>query len=62
MENQYVDAYYRWESGILTSSSYIFQIVFKVFLWLGYLSSTINPLIYTIFNNIFRRTFNRLLR
>ncbi|CAG9534122.1 unnamed protein product [Cercopithifilaria johnstoni] len=32
------------------------------FLWLGYFSSTINPLIYTIFNRQFRRTFLRIFR
>ncbi|UYV80281.1 hypothetical protein LAZ67_18002281 [Cordylochernes scorpioides] len=32
------------------------------FLWLGYLSSTINPLIYTIFNRTFKRAFWRILR
>ncbi|XP_013776443.2 5-hydroxytryptamine receptor 2C-like [Limulus polyphemus] len=31
------------------------------FLWLGYVSSTINPIIYTIFNKTFRRAFSRLL-
>ncbi|XP_076350458.1 5-hydroxytryptamine receptor 2A-like isoform X2 [Tachypleus tridentatus] len=31
------------------------------FLWLGYVSSTINPIIYTIFNKTFRRAFWRLL-
>ncbi|XP_022237303.1 5-hydroxytryptamine receptor 2C-like isoform X1 [Limulus polyphemus] len=31
------------------------------FLWLGYVSSTINPIIYTIFNKAFRRAFWRLL-
>ena len=30
-------------------------------LWLGYASSTINPLIYTVFNVKFRRSFVRLL-
>ncbi|UYV60262.1 hypothetical protein LAZ67_1000585 [Cordylochernes scorpioides] len=30
-------------------------------LWLGYVSSTINPIIYTVFNRTFRRTFWRLL-
>ena len=30
-------------------------------LWLGYASSTINPLIYTVFNIKFRRSFGRLL-
>lgn len=32
-----------------------------IFMWLGYLSSTINPLIYTVFNSTFRRTFVKLI-
>ncbi len=31
-------------------------------LWLGYVSSTINPLIYTVFNRTFKRVFIRLLK
>ncbi|EEB13043.1 class A rhodopsin-like G-protein coupled receptor GPR5ht1, putative [Pediculus humanus corporis] len=31
-------------------------------LWLGYVSSTINPIIYTIFNKTFRAAFIRLLK
>uniref|UniRef100_A0A914EQ89 G-protein coupled receptors family 1 profile domain-containing protein n=1 Tax=Acrobeloides nanus TaxID=290746 RepID=A0A914EQ89_9BILA len=34
----------------------------SVFLWLGYISSTINPIIYTIFNRRFRQAFLRILR
>uniref|UniRef100_A0A914VM25 G-protein coupled receptors family 1 profile domain-containing protein n=1 Tax=Plectus sambesii TaxID=2011161 RepID=A0A914VM25_9BILA len=34
----------------------------STFLWLGYMSSTINPVIYTIFNRRFRETFLRILR
>lgn len=30
-------------------------------LWLGYVSSTINPIIYTVFNRLFRAAFIRLL-
>ncbi|GMT32246.1 hypothetical protein PFISCL1PPCAC_23543, partial [Pristionchus fissidentatus] len=33
-----------------------------LFLWLGYVSSTINPLIYTVFNKRFRKAFIRILR
>lgn len=35
--------------------------VVHVCLWLGYVSSTINPVIYTVFNRTFRTTFARLL-
>jgi hypothetical protein len=36
-------------------------LLFKLFLWLGYVGSTLNPLIYTVFNNMFRQTFIRIL-
>ncbi|XP_034841356.1 5-hydroxytryptamine receptor 2C [Maniola hyperantus] len=36
--------------------------VVDICLWLGYVSSTINPIIYTIFNRTFRAAFLRLLR
>ncbi|XP_011634459.1 5-hydroxytryptamine receptor 2A isoform X2 [Pogonomyrmex barbatus] len=36
--------------------------VVDTFLWLGYVSSTINPIIYTIFNKTFRMAFIRLLK
>ncbi|KAK6195884.1 hypothetical protein SNE40_001220 [Patella caerulea] len=32
------------------------------FVWLGYVSSTLNPIIYTIFNRIFKMTFVKLLK
>ncbi|KAG5874871.1 hypothetical protein JTB14_035681 [Gonioctena quinquepunctata] len=35
--------------------------VVVVCLWLGYVSSTINPIIYTVFNRTFRAAFIRLL-
>ncbi|CAB3401206.1 unnamed protein product [Caenorhabditis bovis] len=34
----------------------------SLFLWLGYISSTINPIIYTVFNKRFRQAFVRILR
>uniref|UniRef100_A0A1A9UF97 G-protein coupled receptors family 1 profile domain-containing protein n=1 Tax=Glossina austeni TaxID=7395 RepID=A0A1A9UF97_GLOAU len=37
------------------------ETVASFFLWLGYLNSTLNPIIYTIFNPEFRRAFQRLL-
>jgi len=36
-------------------------IVFSLFTWLGYVNSFLNPVIYTIFNNEFRRVFKTLL-
>ncbi|XP_029408049.2 5-hydroxytryptamine receptor 2B isoform X2 [Bactrocera dorsalis] len=33
----------------------------SLFLWLGYFNSTLNPIIYTIFNPEFRRAFQRIL-
>lgn len=33
----------------------------QVFLWLGYVSCTLNPVVYTIFNREFKATFARLL-
>ncbi|XP_061186106.1 5-hydroxytryptamine receptor-like [Saccostrea echinata] len=35
--------------------------MFSVFLWLGYLNSLLNPIIYTIFNPSFRNAFRKLI-
>ncbi|KAI1303116.1 Dopamine receptor 1 [Halotydeus destructor] len=35
--------------------------VFKVLTWLGYFNSTLNPIIYSIFNSEFRDAFRRIL-
>lgn len=40
---------------------YISNEMMTTFLWLGYISSTINPVIYTVFNRNFRRAFRQLL-
>lgn len=37
------------------------DLILSVLLWLGYLNSLLNPLIYTIFSPDFRRAFRRLL-
>lgn len=42
-------------------SQWISNEMMTTFLWLGYISSTINPVIYTVFNRDFRRAFRRLL-
>ncbi|KAJ8365468.1 hypothetical protein SKAU_G00142990 [Synaphobranchus kaupii] len=35
--------------------------LFKFFFWFGYCNSSLNPIIYTIFNNDFRRAFKKIL-
>ncbi|KAM8738514.1 alpha-2A adrenergic receptor-like [Acanthopagrus schlegelii] len=35
--------------------------LFNMFFWLGYCNSSLNPVIYTIFNNDFRRSFKKIL-
>jgi len=42
-------------------SKWISNEMMTTFLWLGYISSTINPVIYTVFNRNFRRAFRQLL-
>ncbi|XP_072122498.1 alpha-2B adrenergic receptor [Mobula birostris] len=36
-------------------------VVFKFFFWIGYCNSSLNPVIYTIFNQDFRRAFRKIL-
>ncbi|XP_014666239.1 PREDICTED: 5-hydroxytryptamine receptor 2A-like [Priapulus caudatus] len=38
------------------------EILFIVSLWLGYISSTLNPLVYTTFNRTFKRAFIKILK
>uniref|UniRef100_UPI0037E9B642 alpha-2B adrenergic receptor n=1 Tax=Semicossyphus pulcher TaxID=241346 RepID=UPI0037E9B642 len=35
--------------------------LFKFFFWIGYCNSCLNPVIYTVFNNDFRKAFKRIL-
>ncbi|XP_057704803.1 alpha-2A adrenergic receptor-like [Corythoichthys intestinalis] len=37
------------------------ETLFKMFFWLGYCNSSLNPVIYTIFNHDFRRSFKKIL-
>ncbi|XP_023255072.1 alpha-2A adrenergic receptor-like [Seriola lalandi dorsalis] len=37
------------------------ETLFKMFFWFGYCNSSLNPVIYTIFNNDFRRSFKKIL-
>ncbi|CRL00794.1 CLUMA_CG014046, isoform A [Clunio marinus] len=39
----------------------ISPVIISLFLWLGYFNSTLNPILYTIFNQDFRNAFTRIL-
>ncbi|KAM4750139.1 alpha-2A adrenergic receptor [Anableps anableps] len=45
----------------LCESCFVHPTLFKFFFWFGYCNSALNPLIYTIFNNDFRRSFKKIL-
>lgn len=47
--------------GLCGASCAIDERLFKVLSWLGYASSTLNPIVYTIFNKTFKQTFADLL-
>lgn len=42
-------------------ADFIPETLFKMFFWFGYCNSSLNPVIYTIFNNDFRRSFRKIL-
>ncbi|OCT71237.1 alpha-2A adrenergic receptor [Xenopus laevis] len=42
-------------------SCYVPVALFKFFFWFGYCNSSLNPVIYTIFNQDFRRAFKKIL-
>ncbi|KAL5005114.1 hypothetical protein ScPMuIL_018570 [Solemya velum] len=46
----------------LCKTCYFDPTLITVFVWLGYVSSTLNPIIYTTFNDTFKLTFVKLLR
>ena len=39
----------------------VLPVIFSIFTWLGYFNSTLNPIIYSIFNKEFRDAFKRVL-
>lgn len=47
--------------AICPAMCYIPQSVFQFFFWIGYCNSSLNPVIYTIFNQDFRKAFRRIL-
>ncbi|KAM9856922.1 alpha-2C adrenergic receptor [Aulostomus maculatus] len=47
--------------GICRERCKIPETLFKFFFWIGYCNSSLNPVIYTIFNQDFRRAFKKIL-
>ncbi|XP_066577082.1 alpha-2C adrenergic receptor [Amia ocellicauda] len=47
--------------GVCRESCEIPETLFKFFFWIGYCNSSLNPVIYTIFNQDFRRAFQKIL-
>uniref|UniRef100_A0A8B9KLX4 Adrenoceptor alpha 2C n=1 Tax=Astyanax mexicanus TaxID=7994 RepID=A0A8B9KLX4_ASTMX len=47
--------------GICRQACQIPDALFKFFFWIGYCNSSLNPVIYTIFNQDFRRAFHKIL-
>lgn len=47
--------------GICRDPCKIPEMLFKFFFWIGYCNSSLNPVIYTIFNQDFRRAFQKIL-
>ncbi|XP_060103247.1 alpha-2C adrenergic receptor [Heteronotia binoei] len=47
--------------GLCREACQVPEPLFKFFFWIGYCNSALNPLIYTVFNQDFRRAFQRIL-
>ncbi|KAL2097421.1 hypothetical protein ACEWY4_006628 [Coilia grayii] len=47
--------------GICRDACAVPEPLFKFFFWIGYVNSSLNPVIYTIFNQDFRRAFQKIL-
>ncbi|XP_073540834.1 alpha-2A adrenergic receptor [Phyllobates terribilis] len=47
--------------AICNKSCSVPETLFKFFFWFGYCNSSLNPVIYTIFNHDFRRSFKKIL-
>ncbi|XP_049600332.1 alpha-2Db adrenergic receptor [Syngnathus scovelli] len=47
--------------AICRDSCYIPDTLFNLFFWIGYCNSSVNPIIYTIFNRDFRKAFKKII-
>ena len=46
---------------VLCDSCFFNSTLVTAFVWLGYVSSTLNPIVYTMFNKTFKQTFKKLI-
>nr|AWJ68174.1 putative dopamine receptor 5 [Hirudo verbana] len=51
----------RYDLFTTSAACHIHPMAFSLFVWLGYINSFLNPLIYTIFNADFRKAFKKIL-
>uniref|UniRef100_A0A3Q2ZQ99 Adrenergic, alpha-2D-, receptor a n=2 Tax=Kryptolebias marmoratus TaxID=37003 RepID=A0A3Q2ZQ99_KRYMA len=47
--------------AICRASCHVPDALFKLFFWIGYCNSSVNPIIYTIFNRDFRKAFKKII-
>ncbi|KAL8187339.1 UNVERIFIED_CONTAM: Alpha-2A adrenergic receptor [Gekko kuhli] len=53
--------FFTYSLTAVCKSCYVPDTLFKFFFWFGYCNSSLNPVIYTIFNHDFRRAFKKIL-
>ncbi|XP_073338638.1 alpha-2A adrenergic receptor-like [Pagrus major] len=53
--------FFTYTLTVVFCRDFVPETLFKMFFWLGYCNSSLNPVIYTIFNHDFRKSFKKIL-